>query len=246
MITKGGLEPIYITLTPLYFSALSSFPPPTGMNQKTWPPANSDSDGSARFSTFPFKRKQTHLQNRSTENPFSSHSKNVTTTTPSSPSKSKSSSSSSNNLYNQDYSQLPYDVLLRIAATFTPSDVRAASLACKSWCDALRPLRESMVFLRWGKGFKLGTGGVKRNFGKALDSFLKGADRGSTLAMVDAGLLYWELGKRQEGISWYRKAAELGDLVGQCNLGISLLQGIHIVPLSFFFFCLTVINSDDQ
>nr|XP_004228556.1 F-box protein At1g70590-like [Solanum lycopersicum] len=196
------------------------------MNQKTWPATKSSSDGLRRFTAFPFIRKQTHLQNRPSENPFSDHSKKINTTTPPSSSNSCCSSSSSSNqyCYNQDFSQLPYDIILKIAARFSLSNVRASSLVCRSWCEALRPLRESMVFLRWGKRFKHGRGGVKRNLSKALDSFLKGAARGSTLAMVDAGLLYWELGKREEGISLYRKAAELGDPAGQCNLGISLLQ----------------------
>lgn len=120
---------------------------------------------------------------------------------------------------------LPYDVLAKIAANFTFPNLRAASMVCTAWRDALRPLREAMVFLRWGKRFKHGRGGVKPNLSKALDSFLKGAMRGSTLAMVDAGLVYWEMGKKEEGIVWYLRAAELGDLVGQCNLGISYLQG---------------------
>lgn len=81
-----------------------------------------------------------------------------------------------------------------------------------------------MLFLRWGKRFKHGRGGVKVSVEKALDSFLKGAARGSTLAMVDAGLVYWEMGKKEEGVAMYRRAAELGDPAGQCNLGISYLQ----------------------
>ncbi|KAI3678658.1 hypothetical protein L6452_37959 [Arctium lappa] len=59
---------------------------------------------------------------------------------------------------------------------------------------------------------------------KALDSFLKGTARGSTLAMVDVGLVYWEMGKKEAGVALYRKAVELGDPAGQCNLGISYLQ----------------------
>lgn len=119
---------------------------------------------------------------------------------------------------------LPDDVLSRIAANFTLPNLRAASLVCRSWRDALRPLREAMLFLRWGKRFKHGRGGTKPNLSKALDSFLKGAARGSTLSMVDAGLVYWEMGKKEEGIALYRKAAELGDPDGQSNLGISYLQ----------------------
>ncbi|KAK9108176.1 hypothetical protein Syun_024187 [Stephania yunnanensis] len=124
----------------------------------------------------------------------------------------------------RDFSHLPYDVLLKIAAPFTLPDLRAASLVCRSWRDGLRPLCEAMVFLRWGKRFKHGRGGVRPNMDKALESFLKGAARGSSLAMVDAGLVYWEAGKREEGVRLYRMAAELGDPAGQCNLGISYLQ----------------------
>ncbi|KAA8533197.1 hypothetical protein F0562_033270 [Nyssa sinensis] len=123
-----------------------------------------------------------------------------------------------------DFSTLPYDVLTRIAASLNHPSLQAASLVCKSWKDALRPLREAMLFLRLGKGFKHGRGGVRPNLNKALECFLKGAALGSSLAMVDAGLVYWEMGKKEEGIALYRKAAEIGDRAGQCNLGISYLQ----------------------
>ncbi|XP_047322041.1 F-box protein At1g70590 [Impatiens glandulifera] len=123
-----------------------------------------------------------------------------------------------------EFSMLPNDVLLKIAATFTHPNLQSASLVCLAWRDALRPLREAMLFLRWGKRFKHGRSGVQANLQKALDSFLKGAIRGSTLAMVDAGLVYWEMGEKEQGISLYRKAAELGDASGQCNLGIAYLQ----------------------
>ncbi|PSS13608.1 F-box protein [Actinidia chinensis var. chinensis] len=124
----------------------------------------------------------------------------------------------------RDFSTLPYDVLAKIAATFSLPNLRAASLVCKAWRDALQPLREAMLFLRWGKRFKHGRGGVRANLHKALDSFLKGAARGSTLSMVDAGLVYWEMGKKEEGMELYRRAAALGDPAGQCNLGISCLK----------------------
>ncbi|GFZ00058.1 F-box family protein [Actinidia rufa] len=109
--------------------------------------------------------------------------------------------------------------------SFSLPNLRAASLVCKAWRDALQPLREAMLFLRWGKRFKHGRGGVRANLHKALDSFLKGAARGSTLSMVDAGLVYWEMGKKEEGMELYRRAAALGDPAGQCNLGISCLKG---------------------
>ncbi|CAH9131970.1 unnamed protein product [Cuscuta epithymum] len=175
------------------------------MKQRTWP-AKFDSP---RFFALPLVKKQT------------------TRPQPHSSSKIKPpfSDPHTDHLCGQDYSQLPNDVLLKIAATFSWTYLRTASLACKSWSDALRPLREAMLFLSWGKRFKHGRGGVKPNLAKALDCFLKGAARGSTLAMVDAGLLYWEMGRKDEGVAWYRKAAMLGDPTGQCNLGICLLQG---------------------
>ncbi|XVE85142.1 hypothetical protein DITRI_Ditri17bG0068100 [Diplodiscus trichospermus] len=124
-----------------------------------------------------------------------------------------------------DFSALPFDILTKIAASFNFPNLIAASLVCRSWRDALRPLREAMLLLRHGKRFKHGRGGVRRNLEKALDSFLKGAARGSTLAMVDAGLIYWERGLKEEAIALYLKAAVLGDPAGQCNLGISYLHG---------------------
>ncbi|PHT60371.1 F-box protein [Capsicum baccatum] len=164
-----------------------------GPARSTSPTARpSESDGRARFTSFPFtKNKQ--------QNPLQNHNE-------------------------EDFSQLPYDVLLRISATFNLPNIRSASLVCKSWCQAIKPLRESMVCLKWGKRYKHGRSGVKRNLSKALDYFLQGAALGSTLAMVDAGLVYWEMGRREKGMNLYRKAAELCDPVGQCNLGISLLQ----------------------
>jgi hypothetical protein len=125
-----------------------------------------------------------------------------------------------------DFSTLPSDILTKIAASFTLPHLQTASLVCKSWSEGLRPLREALLFLKWGKRFKHGRGGVRPNLDKALDSFLKGAVRGSTLAMVDAGLLYWEIGKKDKAIALYKKAAVLGDPSGQCNLGLSYLQGI--------------------
>ncbi|KAM7250752.1 hypothetical protein ACFE04_022635 [Oxalis oulophora] len=124
----------------------------------------------------------------------------------------------------RDFSSLPSDILLKITASFTLPNLRSSSLVCKSWADSLRPLREAMELLRWGKKFKHGRGGVRRNLDKALDSFLKGAARGSTLAMVDAGLLLWEMGNKEKAVALYRRAADLGDAAGQCNLGISYLQ----------------------
>lgn len=122
-------------------------------------------------------------------------------------------------------SELPFDVMIRIAAAFAGPDLMAASLVCRSWRVALRPLREAVVLHRWGKKLKHGRDGVPTDRGKALEFFLKGVVRGSTVAMVDAALIYWEMGKREKAIALYQRAADLGDLSGQCNLGISYLQG---------------------
>ncbi|KAL3511329.1 hypothetical protein ACH5RR_030730 [Cinchona calisaya] len=132
----------------------------------------------------------------------------------------------SNNLKRQPYgfAWLPNDLLLTIAASFLPRNLRSASLVCRAWRDALDPLWDGVKFLKRGKRFKHGRCGVKPDLNKALDSFLQGAARGYTLAMVDAGLIYWEMGNREKGIALYRKAAELGDPKGQCNLAISFLQ----------------------
>ncbi|KAJ7943693.1 F-box protein [Quillaja saponaria] len=137
---------------------------------------------------------------------------------------SSASTPSAYSLDGTDFSTLPYDVVTRIAASFSLPNLQAASLVCRSWCEALRPLREAMLFLRWGKRFKHGRGGVRPNIDKALDSFKKGAARGSTMAMVDAGLIYWEMGKKEKAVALYQKASELGDPAGQCNLGIYYLQ----------------------
>ncbi|CAE5963704.1 unnamed protein product [Arabidopsis arenosa] len=185
------------------------------MKQRTWP---CRSEGS-RFTSLSFLKPQ--------EKEKRSRISSINRATAKSSTISSSSSSSSSPLSNDvsgDFSMLPYDILMKIAAPFSHPNLQAASSVCKSWRDALKPLRESMLLLRWGKKFKHGRGGVRANLDKALDSFLKGAARGSTLAMVDAGLVYWETGEKEKAMSLYRRAAELGDAVGQCNLGICYLQ----------------------
>ncbi|CAK9199756.1 unnamed protein product [Sphagnum troendelagicum] len=122
-----------------------------------------------------------------------------------------------------DFALLPFDVLRQIAGSFSWADLWAATRVCRSWNQALAPLREGMLFLEWGKKWKHGRGGVSCNLGKALDSFQKGAIRGCAAAMVDAGLLLWELGRQEEGIRWYKQAADLGCPAGQCNLGLAYM-----------------------
>lgn len=131
------------------------------------------------------------------------------------------------------FADLPSDLLMRLAGPFDMPTLWAASMACRSWREALRPLREAMVLLRLGKWYKHGRGpGIARpNPRRALEYFVKGADRGSAAAMVDAGLMYWEMGRKVEAQALYNKAAELGHPVGQCNLGVCYLEG------TFFFSC---------
>ncbi|XP_010427839.1 PREDICTED: F-box protein At1g70590 [Camelina sativa] len=184
------------------------------MKQRTWPCRSEAS----RFTSLSFLKPQ----DKDKRTRFSPINRATTKSSTSTSTSSRSSSSSSNEF--GDFSMLPFDILMKIAAPFSLPNLQAASSVCKSWRDALKPLRESMLFLRWGKKFKHGRGGVRANLDKALDSFLKGAALGSTLAMVDAGLVYWETGDKDKAVSLYRRAAELGDAVGQCNLGISYLQ----------------------
>uniref|UniRef100_A0A803M769 F-box protein n=1 Tax=Chenopodium quinoa TaxID=63459 RepID=A0A803M769_CHEQI len=88
----------------------------------------------------------------------------------------------------------------------------------------------SDVVVEMGKRFKHGRAGVRVDMEKALESFLKGVARGSSLAMVDAGLVYWEMGRKQDGIALYKRVAELGDPSGQCNLAIAYLQADFANP----------------
>ncbi|KAL5759915.1 hypothetical protein ACOSP7_018420 [Xanthoceras sorbifolium] len=185
------------------------------MDQRTWP----DRSNGPRFAYFQWpniingKNQQPELHSSTRKTKIKRRNSRFCSTSP--PQSTDAA---------HDFASLPFDILTRIAASFTLPHLRAASFVCRSWSDALRPLREAMVLLRWGKRFKHGRGGVRKNLDKALDSFLKGAARGSTLAMVDAGLVYWEMDKKEDAIALYRKAAELGDPAGQCNLGISYLQ----------------------
>ena len=92
-----------------------------------------------------------------------------------------------------------------------------------------------MLLLSWGKRLKHGKRNVRPNLEKALDSFLKASAKGSALAMVDAGLVYWQMGLKDKAVALYLNAAELGHPAGMCNLGISYLQGIFIFNDKFLF-----------
>ncbi|XP_017696301.1 F-box protein At1g70590 isoform X2 [Phoenix dactylifera] len=122
------------------------------------------------------------------------------------------------------FSDLPFDVLARVAAPFDVPNLWAASMVCRAWRESLRPLREAMILLRWGKRFRHGHGGVRPNPQRALEYFLKGAALGSAPAMVDAGVMYGEMGEKEKAMALYEKAAEVGHPVGQSNLGTCYLE----------------------
>ncbi|KAL3838910.1 hypothetical protein ACJIZ3_023501 [Penstemon smallii] len=82
-----------------------------------------------------------------------------------------------------DVNSLPCDVILRIAAQFGPWDLIGASLVCVAWRDALKPLREAMVFTEAGKILKREHKRVNAMLGEALEAFMKGAARGYTPVM---------------------------------------------------------------
>ncbi|KAL3829274.1 hypothetical protein ACJIZ3_018076 [Penstemon smallii] len=118
--------------------------------------------------------------------------------------KAKPSSSGS------DIKALPNDVIARIGASFTPPDLIGASLVCVAWRDALKPLREAMVLVEAGRILKR-----------------EGAAYGSTMAMVEAGLIYSLIGRKDEGVLLFRRAAELGDPAGAHNLAIFNLEAAN-------------------
>lgn len=102
-----------------------------------------------------------------------------------------------------------------------------------------------MVLLRWGKKFKHGRG-VRVDHNRALKSFLKGVERGSAAAMVDAGLMYWEMGRKEEGKTLYARAAKLGHPAAQCNLGICFLEAEPEEAVKWFFRAAELGNSRAQ
>ncbi|KAL6882708.1 hypothetical protein ACP4OV_011398 [Aristida adscensionis] len=133
-----------------------------------------------------------------------------------------------------DFSALPPELVHRALAASSAPDVAAASRACRAWRDALRPLREAAALHAYGRRVKHGPvkgggggggGGTRvEERQRALGLFRRAARLGSAAAMVDAGLMCWEEGRREEAVQYYRSAAELGHPVGMCNLGVSYLE----------------------
>ncbi|XP_061990418.1 F-box protein At1g70590 [Rosa rugosa] len=178
--------------------------------QTTW---SARSDGS-RLTAFPLLktnggRSRHHHHNHNHKSSFWKHG-------------TRTVSTSSSPRY--DFSDLPQELVAKIGASLSYHSLKTASLVCRSWCEALRPAREATKFLTWGKQFKHGRGDFKPNVNNALKMFLKAAELGSTKAMVDAGLIFWERGDKDKAFGLYREAAEAGDRNAQGNLGMWYLQ----------------------
>ncbi|KAK8959326.1 F-box protein [Platanthera guangdongensis] len=213
---------------------------------KTWPPSSLPS----RFSALPLhnprssNKKKMSRSADTNPNTISSivsslHFQRTGQERPEFPSKTPVSSSGG------IFSDLPFDILARLAAAFDIPELWAASAVCRQWREALRPLREAMVLLRWGKRFKHGRG-VRPDPNRALECFLKGSERGSAAAMVDAGLMYWEMGRKEEGRALYSRAAELQHPAAQCNLGICFLEAEPEEAVKWFFRAAKMGNSRAQ
>jgi hypothetical protein len=123
----------------------------------------------------------------------------------------KSQLRSSSN-HSRDFAALPNDILTIIASHFSLHDVKRACLVCKTWRNGLWPLMEEMMFLgQWHNMI------FRKD--KDREPFLYRAVRMSMLAVVDAGLVYWEIDKKEnEGV------------VGGDHLIVGI---IYVFPLSY-------------
>ncbi|KAL9679776.1 hypothetical protein QQ045_017644 [Rhodiola kirilowii] len=110
------------------------------MSQKTLP----NRSGNHRYAAIPFCRGSVRdaERNRQVRGRRSGEYKESSSRSTRLCSRSSSEVSGGN-----EFSSLPDDILTKIAASFRYPELQAASLVCKSWSQALRPLRESMLFL---------------------------------------------------------------------------------------------------
>ncbi|XP_062196322.1 F-box protein At1g70590-like [Phragmites australis] len=129
-----------------------------------------------------------------------------------------------------DSSALPPELVHKALAAAYASDVAAANHACR---DALRPLREVAALHAYGPVMGAAASAAARGSGVSVRHEAErqrtlglAARLGSAAAMVDAGLMCWEEGRREEAVEYYRSAAGLGHPVGMCNLGVSYLEGL--------------------
>ena len=90
-----------------------------------------------------------------------------------------------------DFSSLPHDILNKIGSHLRLRDVQRACLVCKSWRNGLWPLWEEKTLLRirarqWGW------------FSNDFDTFLYKKASLYMHALVDAGLVFWEIDKNNK------------------------------------------------
>lgn len=75
-----------------------------------------------------------------------------------------------------------------------------------------------------------GTGGVQRDYGRAVFWFTKSAEKGIANAHYNLGVMYQQgLGVPQDAsaaLGWYERAAQLGHPEAMYNLGIANIEGI--------------------
>ena len=75
-----------------------------------------------------------------------------------------------------------------------------------------------------------GTGGVQRDYGRAVFWFTKSAEKGMANAHYNLGVMYQQgLGVPQDAaaaLGWYERAAQLGHPEAMYNLGIANIEGI--------------------
>ena len=70
---------------------------------------------------------------------------------------------------------------------------------------------------RLGFAYRYGEGCLLKDCYGALKWYEKAAEQGCTASMINIGALYFGCGRGVATASWYHKAAEAGDEVGQRN-----------------------------
>lgn len=69
-----------------------------------------------------------------------------------------------------------------------------------------------MVNIAMGSGSSIAEEEVRPTFDKALDSFLKGMAHGSTLALFDVDLIYWEMARNKRPLPCIIKPSSMGPI----------------------------------
>ncbi|PWA71267.1 F-box family protein [Artemisia annua] len=134
-----------------------------------------------------------------------------------------------------DFSTLPHDILNKIGSHFKLRDVQRACLVCKSWRNGLWPLWEEKTLLRI-------RGGKCRWFPNDFTDVLYKKASLYMHALVDAGLVFWEIHKNnkdgdhtvvpaeppnmKEAVKWLYQASEAGYVRQQYQLALCLQRAI--------------------